>query len=518
MHTRMPYRFARLLILSGLVMPTGAGAQPLSTAPAGSPPSASWLASSINRIAATTGEDRPAFVFGDQPSPDQPDAPPLQGRPCDGCPPRRVGRAFLQVTGVNVFYGLANLVRGEETAKVTPKTWWSNMKTGFEWDLNDFPVNQIGHPYQGNNYFTTGRSNGLSFYESAALTAFGSGTWEYFGETNRASFNDLINTTLGGIAIGEVLHRSAWLMRDTQATGRGRLMREIGATVLDPMSGYNRFMSGDASRVSEKPPDMVPSSLLGFVSAGALWRGSNTGEEFEQGKPFVELDMLYGDATRSRSRTPYDAFVLRMRLGGGGAISEARIRGRLVGQPFRGERFQLDVLQAYDFQKNKAYEFGAQAFEVRGTVTSKPTSRIQAWFSGWGGLTALGAVDSLGVGGEVASGSSSDSSSGSEEDEARLYDYGPGSSFGASALLARDGRIFAAFVYQAYHLFILDGVRANHLMQQGRVDLMAPLRGSLGAGVSAEYFERRTYYEGAGDQVERRHFPQLRVYLTWRLQ
>ena len=32
--------------------------------------------------------------------------------------------------------------------------------------------------------------------------------------------NDLINTTLGGIALGEVLHRTAWLVRDTRATGR----------------------------------------------------------------------------------------------------------------------------------------------------------------------------------------------------------------------------------------------------------------------------------------------------------
>ena len=45
---------------------------------------------------------------------------------------------------------------------------------GLVWDLDDFLVNQIGHPYQGNNYFNAGRANGLSFWESAGLTAFGS--------------------------------------------------------------------------------------------------------------------------------------------------------------------------------------------------------------------------------------------------------------------------------------------------------------------------------------------------------
>jgi hypothetical protein len=233
------------------------------------------------------------------------------------------------------------------------------------------------------------------------------------------------------------------------------------------MSGYNRFMSGDASRVSEKPADMVPSSLTGFASAGALWRGLQSGDLTEAGKAFLRSTCT--GTSPGRSRTPYDAFQLRMRLGGGGAISEARIRGRLVGQPFRGDRIQLNVLQAYDYQKNNAYEFGAQAFQVNGTVLARPTQRTQAWFSGWGGLTALGAVDSLGVGTQSAGGSSS----GSEEEEARLYDYGPGSNFGVSAVFARNGHIFAAVFYQAHHLFILDGARANHLLQQGRVDLLA---------------------------------------------
>src|SRR5690606_24073244 len=160
-----------------------------------------------------------------------------------------------------LLYGVGNLVRGQVTARVTPATWWTNLRRGWEWDLDDFAVNQIGHPYQGNNYFATGRANGLSFWESAAVTAFGSATWEYFGETNQASLNDFINTTLGGVALGEMLHRTAWLVRDTRATGRPRLLREIAATAIDPLTGLNRFTSGDASRVVDTPQEMVPAGL-----------------------------------------------------------------------------------------------------------------------------------------------------------------------------------------------------------------------------------------------------------------
>src|SRR4029450_5748786 len=252
-----------------------------------------------------------------------------EGRPCEGCPKRSVGKAFWQTTVVNVVYELANLGRGQVTAEISPKTWWANMQQGWVWDLDDFMVNQLGHPYQGNNYFNTGRANGLSFWESAGVTAFGSGTWEYFGETNHASVNDLINTTLGGIALGEMFHRPAWLVRDTHKTGGGRLASEIAATALDPITGVNRFITGDSSRVSDKPPEFVPTQLRGHTALGALWLGSNTRAVSSNGEPFLEVDLLYGDPTVGRARTPYDAFDVSLRFGGGSGFSEARVRGRL---------------------------------------------------------------------------------------------------------------------------------------------------------------------------------------------
>lgn len=441
-----------------------------------------------------------------------------EGRACDGCPPRRVGHAFLQATYINIFYEVANLARGQVTAHITPKTWWANMKQGWVWDLDEFLVNQIGHPYQGNNYYNAARANGLSFWESAGITAFGSGTWEYFGETNKASVNDLINTTLGGIALGEMFHRAAWLVRDTRATGKGRLWKEIGATVIDPVTGVNRFISGDSSRVSEKPAEMVPSRLATDSSAGVLWRGSNTSAFDSAGEPFVEMDLLYGDPTNGRSRTPYDAFGVLMRFGGGGPISEIEVRGRLLGQPYQQDRFQVNVLQAYDFNKNTAYQFGAQSFNVNAAYTAKTSSRTSIHVAGWGGLMALGAVDSIpltGIVPEEEPDPGDDSNQGVSEGP-RYYDYGPGTTFGVRAMLLRDGRSLVSFRYDTNHLNSLDGVRANHFLQQLRLDIVAPLRGPLGLGVSGEYFDRRTYYKDAPDETRKFHFPQFRVFLIWR--
>jgi len=431
----------------------------------------------------------------------QPDRPP----DCNGCPPRRIGTSFLLVTMVNGIYEAANLIRGQDTAKITPATWWNNMKRGWEWDLDDFVVNQIGHPYQGNNYFTTGRANGLTYWESAALTAFGSGTWEYFGETNQASLNDFINTTLGGMALGEMLHRTAWLLRDPALTGKTRIMDEIAATVLDPMSGLTRFTSGDATRITEKPPDMVPSALSAVASLGALWRGSNTGDPSHT-YPFFETDLLYGDVTRGTSHTPYDAFAVRLAFGGGSAISEARVRGRLLSAPFHGAI--VTISQGYQYNDNPAYKFGAQSFDLNIGVVKQPTRRLSIIAAGWGGATILGGVDSIPLpavtpheGQGVSVGP-------------RFYDYGPGGNAGAFLIVRRDGREVLSLAYEFHHLHVLDGVRANHILQRARLDFSWPLKGALGIGASGEFFDRRTYYVDTDDEAHFR-FPQARIYLTW---
>jgi hypothetical protein len=418
---------------------------------------------------------------------------------------------------INVFYEMANLIRGQVTARITPKTWWDNMENGWVWDLDDFAVNQIGHPYQGNNYFNSGRSNGLSFYESAALTAFGSGTWEYFGETNKASLNDFINTTLGGIALGEMFHRTAWLVRDTRATGRGRLWREIGGTALDPVTGYNRFRRGDATRITDKPAEMVPSSLTGFATAGVLWRGSKTRAVAATGQPFFEVDALYGDPGSGTSRTPYDAFSVRLRFGGGSAFSEARVRGRLLGQPIK--KTQFSILQSYDYQANDAYATGAQSIEAAIGAAGALSDRTSLSFLGWGGLTVLGAIDSLPVGITERPEEPDEPSGGQGVSEGpRFYDYGPGSTFGALAQFSRDRRPFALLFYEGRHLYSLDGVRVNHFLQRVRVDLRLPLRGAFGLGTTGEYFFRQSFYQDEVRTQLEYWYPQFRAYLTWRIE
>ena len=327
-------------------------------------------------------------------------------QPCPGCPKRRPWHAVGQVLGINVLYNVVNLVIKPEEEKiyfrVYPKIWWNNISYGFEWDDNTFQVNQFGHPYQGNNYFNAGRANGLSFWESAPLAALGSLTWEYLGERHEPSLNDLVMTTMGGISLGEMFHRTAWLIRDPRLTGRSRLTREIIATVFDPITGANRFISGDAGKVTEKPAEYIPTNLLASFDAGVLWQGEDTSFTGASGDPFLQLNLGYGTLASGQSKQPFDAFMLDMRFGGGKGISEATVRGRLFGRSVgsapdtpSGPARHLSVVMGYDYQDNSAYQYGGQSVGVAfaGTRVLSDTWTMTLSLSG-GGLV-LGAMDSL---------------------------------------------------------------------------------------------------------------------------
>ena len=104
-----------------------------------------------------------------------------------------------------------------------------NLRTGFKWDNDGFLMNQFMHPYHGSQYFNAARSNGLSFWESCLYPYGGSLMWELFMENQAPSYNDLINTPVSGILIGEISYRISDLIIDESKTGFMRFLTETAA-------------------------------------------------------------------------------------------------------------------------------------------------------------------------------------------------------------------------------------------------------------------------------------------------
>lgn len=235
-------------------------------------------------------------------------------------PRKRYWVAAAEVTGINALvHSFDRFVMGEEFAKTTLHSYGRNLRDGFVWDNDQFSTNLFAHPYHGNLYYNSARSNGLTFWESAPYALGGSLMWEFFGEREPAAINDLMATTMGGIAIGEITHRISNVVLNDRTTGFQRFLREATATLIDPMKGFNRIISGQAWRVkhdhylyhdrNQFPIDF--SLTFGnryLADNGAMFRGEHN--------PFINFYLEYGDVlNRGKQNKPYDFFDAEVTFG-----------------------------------------------------------------------------------------------------------------------------------------------------------------------------------------------------------
>jgi hypothetical protein len=142
------------------------------------------------------------------------------------------------------------------------------------------------------------------------------------------------------------------------------------------------------------------------------------------------------------------------------------------------------------------------------------TSNLSLVAVGGGGVTVLGAVDSIPLGGITPEPEPPPDAGQGVSTGPRFYDYGPGANLLGNLLLRRRNTPFVALGWELHHLHVLDGVRANHVLTRARLDVTWPLKGALGIGGSTEFFTRKTYYADDAGEANY-HFPQYRVYLTW---
>jgi hypothetical protein len=445
----------------------------------------------LERIRSAAAQEAPAPVVR---------IPDYQSPECPGCPRLSWGRALLGTVGVNVTFNLLNLATrsGEERDqfKVTPKTWWENLKYGYIFDDNQFRVNQFGHPYQGGMYFNAGRANGLNYWESAMMSAMGSFTWECCGEKNRGSINDFYSTTMGGMVLGEVFHRMAGLVRDNMATG-GRSKKELMALAIDPVGGAVRAINGDWGKVKPNPPDQRPDFLGVEAQTGALWRGAAGSLDQAKAYPYLELDFAYGDPVKSAWKKPFDAFQAQFVLGGGAGFSEFNVHGRLWGRPLADtptSATRLDITQNYVFLSNPAYDLGGQSVGASITYWKSLGRRSSILLTAAGSFFPLAAISAEHV-----------------DINERTYDYGPAPVAAVLLVLRhRDDNVLRLFYNSAY-LNAVNGSGANHVVQMIQGRLAWPLTNRLSVGGSYSLFIRSSYYPTESDTYTQ--YPESRVFL-----
>lgn len=279
--------------------------------------------------------------------------------------------AFAINVGVQCF---DQFVMNEEFAKISFHSIKHNIETGFVWDNDQFSTNLFAHPYHGGLYFNAARSHGMNFWESVPYSFCGSLMWETTCEIEPPAINDLMATTFGGVAIGEVTHRVSNLVFDDRLSGFPRFMREFLGTLICPIKGLNRILSGDAWRVRGKYykyHDYQRSPISFSLSAGYRYLADNNTLFRGEGNPYVRFNLVYGDPFDGETTKPYDYFTLDATFGLSSnqpLITGLHLLGRLWSVPVevsKGTEMEFGIFQHFNYYDSQPVKDGTSLVPYR---------------------------------------------------------------------------------------------------------------------------------------------------------
>ena len=436
---------------------------------------------------------------------------------------KRYWQAAAEVTGINLGVQLFDRwVLNSDFAQTTMRTLKRNFTDGMVWDNDFFITNMFAHPYHGNLYFNAARTNGLTFWESAPYALLGSAMWEFLGETEPPAINDIIATTCGGMAIGEMTHRLSLTVLDDRDRGFRRFLREAAAAIVNPIQGLHRIISGDAWRISNthyRYHDFNEIPIDGSVTVGwryladdgALFRGIHA--------PYVNLTLTYGTSVDGdKHNTPYDFFDVQANAAFGGGqpmVNTLNIVGRLWSTPILDKKDmagEFGIYQHFNYYDAKPIEDGSSLTPYRISEAAGFGPGFILGLPQTGGLSKL--EQRIFLSGILLGGTKSDYFNVIERD----YNMGMGFSvksktqleFGRFGRFTLDAKYFRLYTFKGYEgkdlsayargekdlhylnvmgdrgnamLFVLNPVFDIHLARQWSLTL------------SGAYYVRRTFYK-----------------------
>ena len=414
---------------------------------------------------------------------------------CVGCP--GLTHSARAVTSAVVFelipYSVNRWVVETPWSRTTLHSWSNNLRGGWGWDTDHFAVNQFAHPYSGNLSFNSARTNGYGFWGSAPFALAGSVAWEYFGETTRPSVNDLVNTTLGGITLGETTYRLSSLILDAGSTGTTRIIREVGAALVDPPRALARIMDGDATRVGTNPSGRLPSVVSSQVEVGyqRLTHGRAKSPLRGLDQPFAYYALNYGDPMGRDVHGPFSSFRLDGTFGAAasGILSQLRAVGFLGERELRGDsttHHRLALAMHYHYFNNAAFVSGGQGFSgvllSRYPLGGRNALRSEAWLMG----VVLAAVKS--DYGAPASAIANET--------ARNYDYGPGAGGRVQVAFDHAARSSVEASYQATWIDVVSGTARRQAYRTFEARAQSAVARRISVGLNEVLYNRTGFYAG----------------------
>jgi len=325
---------------------------------------------------------------------------------------------------------------GASWANISFKTIGRNLKPSrWAWDNDQFQTNQIGHPFHGSIYYNAFRSNGYNFWQSAPAALVGSYIWETFCETQAPSVNDLINTSFGGIMLGEVSYRMAGKLIHNRSRGLKRKTNEVIAFFINPSNGLTRVLDGQWGKPDGDSTAIDTTPLKGEFDLGMRKFNVNNKDVFRDGHfgPYGRLSLMYG-VPEDDMKAPFSHISLVIEAGrdDSSKLNIVSLYGSLAGWKIymQNNTIFTELSANYDYINNEAFYYSSEGVRMNFYTHFNLPGRLRIDAAAGAGALLLAAIPDHYTW------------------DSRNYDYGPGASYYGAFRLTL-ARLF--FFNAAYH-------------------------------------------------------------------
>jgi hypothetical protein len=274
-----------------------------------------------------------------------------------------------------------------------------NLHSSWNVDHDSFRINQLGHPYQGSMYHTFARSAGLNYWESLGYTVAGSAFWEIAGEKVPPSKNDMISTGFGGSFLGESLFRMSSLVLEKGGSHPGT-WRELGAAVISPATGFNRYAFEDKFDAVFSSHDAAYYSRLQLGISNTIKSNPGTSAELKRNDAQMDFSMYYGQPGQPgyAYTRPFDYFVFQATASSANIFENVMTRGLLIGTDYQaGENYRglWGLYGSYDYISPQTFRVSSTALSLgtTGQLWLSQSVALQGSILGGAGYAAVGTVN-----------------------------------------------------------------------------------------------------------------------------
>ncbi|SDP23642.1 protein of unknown function [Mucilaginibacter sp. OK268] len=389
-------------------------------------------------------------------------------------------------------------VAQKDYARISWKTVGHNLNPGsWTWDNDPFQTNQFGHPYHGSLFYSAFRSNGYTFWQSAPAAVVGSYLWETFAENQAPAPNDLINTSFGGIVLGEMTYRFSNKIVNNRQRGFKRQAREVLGFIVNPMNGLNRLLDGKWGKVYGSPKDRDSTRIsaeldLGLRNVNESGKGLRAGGHFGW---YGRARMLYGDPSEDL-KTPFSNIAVTAEFGQDDStnVNVISVYGSLAGWDIsiKDNIRNLLILSAnYDYIHNRAFFYGGQSVKFNMLSEYRFNKNLKINTSFGAGPILLAAIPDPYL------------------FKGRNYDYGPGFAINGGGTISIFNKIFYGINYRGGWMITVNGNNSHYFLHAVSSELSYMFIKGFSICAEPGYFRLEGNYKDHPD-VDKT-YPYLRV-------